>query len=232
MPLTGKTIAVLGGTGAEGSGLAFRWAHAGLSVVIGSRDGARAAATAVELNTTLLGQGSKPIVGLDNDSVAARGDIVVLAVPYAAQQATALAVKQHLAGKVLIDVTVPLVPPKVDRVQLPGGRSAVEQLAEKLGPETHVVAAFQNVGAHHLKDLAHSIDCDVLVCGDSKAARDVAIALAAAAGLDGIHAGPLANAAAVEAMTSVLIAINKAYKAKASGLRITGLPPRTPGGAA
>ena len=151
----------------------------------------------------------------------------MLAVPYAAQQATALAVKEHLAGKVLIDVTVPLVPPKVDRVQLPGGRSAVEQLAEKLGPEMQVVAAFQNVGAHHLKDLAHRIDCDVLVCADSKAARDTAIALAEAAGLVGIHAGALANAAAVEAMTSVLIAINKAYKAKASGLRITGLPPRT-----
>lgn len=229
MPLTGKTIAVLGGTGAEGSGLAFRWAHAGLRVVIGSRDGAKAAATAAELNALLK---RDAVSGLDNDSAAARGDIVVLAVPFAAQQATALAVKRHLAGKVLIDVTVPLVPPKVDRVQLPGGRSAVEQLAEKLGPETHVVAAFQNVGAHHLRDLAHTIDCDVLVCGDSKAAREVAIALAAAAGLDGIHAGPLANAAAVEAMTSVLIAINKAYKAKASGLRITGLPPRTPGGAA
>ena len=148
----------------------------------------------------------------------------MLAVPYAAQQSTALDIRHHLAGKVLIDVTVPLVPPKVDRVQLPGGRSAVEQLAEELGTGTQVVAAFQNVGAHHLKDLSYKIDCDVLVCGDSKPARETAIALAAAAGLVGIHAGPLANAAAVEAMTSVLIAINKAYKAKASGLRITGLP--------
>ncbi len=221
MPLTGKTIAVLGGTGAEGSGLAFRWAHAGLSVVIGSRDGAKAAAAAMELDGQI---GRRAIEGLDNAGAAARGDIVVLAVPYAAQQATALAVKPQLAGKILVDVTVPLMPPKVDRVQLPGGRSAVEQLAEKLGPETSVVAAFQNVGAHHLKDLSHRIDCDVLVCGDSKAAREAAIALAAAAGLTGIHAGPLANAAAVEAMTSVLIAVNKAYKAKASGIRITGLP--------
>lgn len=223
MPLTGKTIAVLGGTGAEGSGLAFRWAHAGLPVLIGSRDATRAGAAASELNVLL---GRPAIEGLDNHSAAARADIVVLAVPYAAQQATALSVKEQLAGKILIDVTVPLVPPKVDRVQLPGGRSAVELLAEKLGPEVQVVAAFQNVGAHHLKDLSHDIECDVLVCGDSKAAREMAIALAAAAGLVGIHAGALANAAAVEAMTSVLIAINKAYKAKASGLRITGLPPR------
>lgn len=229
MPLTGKTIAVLGGTGAEGSGLAFRWAHAGHRVVVGSRDGARAEAAAAELNALL---GRTAVTGHDNAAAAALGDIVVLAVPYAAQQATALAVKDHLAGKVLIDVTVPLMPPKVDRVQLPGGRSAVESLAERLGPQVQVVAAFQNVGAHHLKDLTHAVDCDVLVCADTKAAREVGIALAAAAGLVGIHAGPLANAAAVEAMTSVLIAINKAYKVKAAGVRITSLPARTIGGAA
>ncbi len=222
MPLTGKTIAVLGGTGAEGSGLAFRWAHAGIPVLIGSRDAAKAAAAADELNALLAGRTG--VTGLDNAAAAALADIVVLAVPYTAQQATALDVKSALAGKILVDVTVPLMPPKVDRVQLPGGRSAVEQLAEKLGPDTQVVAAFQNVGAHHLKDLAHRIDCDVLVCADSKAARETAIALAAAAGMVGIHAGALANAAAVEAMTSVLIAINKAYKVKASGVRITGLP--------
>lgn len=226
MPLTGKTIAVLGGTGAEGSGLAFRWAHAGLSVVIGSRDAAKAEAAATELNAAL---GRHLITGHSNAEAAARADIVVLAVPYAAQHATALDVRAHLEGKVLIDVTVPLVPPKVDRVQLPGGRSAVEQLAEKLGSGVQVVAAFQNVGAHHLKDLSHRIDCDVLVCADSKSSREIAIALAAAAGLTGIHAGALANAAAVEAMTSVLIAINKAYKVKASGVRITGLPPQPAG---
>jgi 8-hydroxy-5-deazaflavin:NADPH oxidoreductase len=264
MPLAGKTIAVLGGTGAEGSGLAFRWAHAGLKVVIGSRDAAKAAATAAELNGMLSQAGVAPqvldagvrpqaqtsqklehgtvlgsdpscpppsiIEGFDNLTAAARGDIVVLAVPFAVQQATALAVKNQLTGKTLVDVTVPLVPPKVDRVQLPGGRSAVEQLAEKLGPETAVVAAFQNVGAHHLRDIGHKIDCDVLVCADTKAAREIGVALAHAAGLTGIHAGALANAAAVEAMTSVLIAINKAYKAKASGVRITGLPPRQIGG--
>jgi NADPH-dependent F420 reductase len=227
MPLTGKTIAVLGGTGAEGSGLAFRWAHAGLTVVIGSREAEKAQAAAAELNALL---GKTAIVGLDNKAAAARGDIIVLTVPYAAETATALSVMDHLAGKVFIDVTVPLVPPKVDRVQLPGGRSAVEQLAEKLGPDVSVVAAFQNVGAHHLKDLAQTIECDVLVCGDSRPARDAAVALAEAAGLVGIHAGALVNAAAVEAMTSVLIAINKAYKAKASGIRITGLPSRASGG--
>ncbi len=224
--LDGKTIAVLGGTGAEGSGLAYRWAHAGLSVVIGSRDAAKSAGVADELNTAL---GRAGVSGASNVDAAARGDIIVLAVPYAAQQSTALSVADMLIGKTLIDVTVPLAPPKVDRVQLPGGRSAVEQLAEALGPDVAVVAAFQNVGAHHLRDIGHVIDCDVLVCSDSKAAREIGIALASAAGLNGIHAGGLANAAAVEAMTSVLIAINKAYKAKASGIRITGLPRRPPG---
>jgi NADPH-dependent F420 reductase len=195
-----------------------------LTVVIGSREAARAQAMATKLNALL---GRAAIDGVDNDTAAARGDIVVLTVPYAAATTTALGVKEHLVGKIVIDVTVPLMPPKVDRVHLPGGRSAVEQLAEKLGPDVSVVAAFQNVGAHHLKDLAHKIDCDVLVCGDSRTARDTAVALAEAAGLVGIHAGALVNAAAAEAMTSVLIAINKAYKAKASGIRITGLPPRT-----
>lgn len=223
MPLNSKTIAVLGGTGAEGSGLAFRWAHAGLAVVIGSRGASKARAMATELNTQL---GREAIAGLDNAAAAARGDIIVLTVPFAAAAATALSVREHLTGKLFIDVTVPLVPPKIDRVQLPAGRSAVEQLAERLGPGVNVVAAFQNVGAHHLRNLAHAIDCDVLVCGDSREARDAVVALADAAGLVGIHAGPLANAAAAEAMTSVLIAINKAYKVKASGIRITGLPVR------
>ncbi len=231
MPLAGKTIAVLGGTGAEGSGLSFRWAHAGLKVVIGSRDPAKATTIAAELNGLLANAGADTTIeGLDNATAADRADIVVLAVPFAVQQSTALAVRSQLASKTLVDVTVPLVPPKVDRVQLPGGRSAVEQLAEILGPDTAVVAAFQNVGAHHLRDLGHKIDCDVLVCADTKAAREIGVALAEAAGLVGIHAGALANAAAVEAMTSVLIAINKAYKAKASGVRITGLPPRQSGG--
>lgn len=224
--LADKTIAVVGGTGAEGSGLALRWAHGGLAVVIGSRDGQKARGVAEALNARL---GRSAIAFGSNEDAARRGDIVVLAVPYAAQQATALAIRDALAGKVLVDVTVPLEPPRVDRVSLPDGRSAVEQLALRLGPTVCVVAAFQNVGAHHLMDLGHTIDCDVLVCADTPAGRAVGIALAEAAGLVGIDAGVLANAAAVEAMTSVLIAINKRYKVKASGVRITGLPPRGTG---
>lgn len=227
--LTGKTIAVIGGTGAEGSGLALRWARAGLSVTIGSRDPSRAAAVAATLNAALTDTPfASAIRGRANLEAARAADIVVLSVPYTAQAATALDIAPALAGKILVDVTVPLMPPKVDRVQLPGGRSAVEQLAEKLGPDVTVVSAFQNVSATHLKDPAFVADCDVLVCGDSKAGRDVAVALAAAAGMRGVHAGMLVNSAAVEAMTSVLIAINKRYKVPGAGIRITGLPADIP----
>ena len=129
-----------------------------------------------------------------------------------------------LAGKVLIDVTVPLMPPKVDRVQLPNGESAVVALQRVLGEGVKVVSAFQNVSATHLKDASHVVDCDVLVCGDDAAAREVAVGLAHDAGLRAWHAGVLANSIAAEALTSVLIALNKRYKVSASGIRITGIP--------
>ena len=214
-------IAVLGGTGAEGSGLAFRWAHAGHKVVIGSRDAERAAGGAAELNALL---GGDKVQGTDNATAAAGCDVAVLTVPYAAQRPTALAVAYQLAGKILIDVTVPLVPPKVSVVQLPEGGSAVVALQSALGEGVRVVSAFQNISAHHLKDLDHVIDCDVLVCGDDKDAAEVAIALAKDAGLRGWYAGPLANSVVAEALTSVLIAINRRYKVPASGIRLTGVP--------
>ena len=143
---------------------------------------------------------------------------------YAGQAATAEAVGDLLAGKILVDVTVPLVPPKVDRVQLPEGGSAVLALQHRLGADVKVVSAFQNVSAAHLKDIAHEVDCDVLVCGDDAAARETVIGLAHDVGLKGWHAGPLANSAAAEALTSVLIVINKRYKITGAGIRITGLP--------
>ena len=216
------TIAVLGGTGKEGSGLAFRWAHAGYPIILGSRapDKAIAAADAMR---ALVGGGSS-ISGGSNDDSARAATIVVLAVPFSAQMATAVAVKESLRGKILIDVTVPLVPPKVDRVQLPAGGSAVAALQLELGADIKVVSAFQNVSSTHLKTLSHSVDCDVLVCGDDADAREVVVQLARDAGMTGWHAGPLANSAASEALTSVLIAINKRYKVPGAGIRITGVP--------
>lgn len=220
-PTPRAALAVLGGTGAEGSGLAFRWARAGHPVAIGSRDAARAQAAAAELNALI---GRDAVRGASLADAAASAGVVVLAVPYAAQRATALALRAELAGKILVDVTVPLVPPKVGTVQLPAGGSAVAALQAELGDGVKVVSAFQNVGAHHLKDPDHRIECDVLVCGDDPAARDAVIALAAAAGLRGLHAGPIANSAAAEALTSLLISINRRYKVPSAGLRITGLP--------
>jgi NADPH-dependent F420 reductase len=215
-------IAVLGGTGKEGSGLAFRWAHAGYPVILGSRTADKALAAAAELTTLLAGPGA--VSGAANPEAARAAAVVVLAVPYAAQRATALEVRAELEGKILIDVTVPLMPPKVDRVQLPAGGSAVEQLQRELGAGVRVVSAFQNVSAGHLKDLDHRIDCDVLVCGDDADAREIAVQLAQAAGMAAWHAGVLANSAASEALTSVMIAINKRYKVPGAGIRITGVP--------
>lgn len=208
-------IAILGGTGHEGGGLARRWARAGYPVVLGSRDAARAAETAAEL--------PGEVSGTDNLAAATRGEIVVLAVPWSAQISTLKSVATALAGKILIDVTVPLVPPKVSRVQLPPEDSAVVAAQTLLGPEVKVVSAFQNISAHVLADDAASVDCDVLVCGDDEAARETVVKLAEVAGMRAFHAGPLANSVAAEALTSVLIFLNRRHKVPGSGIRITGL---------
>lgn len=215
------SIGVIGGSGHEGGGLALRWAAAGHDVIIGSRDADKAQQAAQAFNALLGARGA--LRGGSNMEAAAQ-DIVVLAVPFAAQQATALALREQLAGKILIDVTVPLVPPKVSRVQLPPAGSAVAALQRALGEGVKVVSAFQNVSAAHLKDLAHDVDCDVLVCGDDIAARETVIGLARDAGMQGWHAGTLVNSAAAEALTSVLIAINQRYKVPGAGIRITGVP--------
>lgn len=216
-------IGILGGTGKEGSGLAFRWALKGHDVIIGSRSIERAQAAAEELNRLLGGRGS--VRGATNREAAQAAAIVVLAVPYAGQAATAEDVRNSLPGKIMVDVTVPLKPP-VDSVQLPHGESAVVALQRRLGSAVRVVSAFQNVSALHLKDATHEIDCDVLVCSDDNAARETVVTLAGDAGMRAWHAGPLANSVAAEALTSVLIAINKRYKVPMSGIRITGVPSR------
>jgi NADPH-dependent F420 reductase len=214
-------IAVLGGTGAQGSGLALRLAAAGHTVTIGSRSADKASAAAAELSAKLDG---KSIVGDDNRQAAAAAEVVMLTVPYAVQKTTVDEVIDEIAGKILIDATVPLVPPKVSVVQLPDGQSAVAAIQQHLGSRTRVVSAFQNVSAQHLADLNHDIDCDVLVCGDDREARAQVIALAQHAGMRAFHAGPLANSVVAEALTSVLITINRQFKVKHSGIVITGLP--------
>jgi NADPH-dependent F420 reductase len=215
-----RTIAVIGGTGAEGGGLALRWANAGHRVIIGSRDAARAQAAAEDLNGVL---GKPALSGKSNVDAVDLADIVVLTVPYASQLSTVEGLAGRLEGKILVDVTVPLMPPKVSTVQLPPADSAVVALQALVGPGVRVVSAFQNISAHKLKKLDHNISCDVLVCCDDKDARLVVMGLAQDAGLRGINAGPLANSTVAESLTSVLIWINRTYKIPDAGITITGL---------
>lgn len=222
------TIAILGGTGNEGPGLAQRWAKAGHDIIIGSRQAEKAERVADEVNERL----GEPLVrGLENPDAAAACELAVLTVPYSAQNALLASLKQELSGKVLINVTVALKPPKVARVYIPTEGSASEQAQELLGEDVTVVAAFQNVSADQL-DAEGPVDCDVLVCGDDKAAKQVAIGLARDLGTRGIDAGPLINAKAIEALTSILIGINIRYKVHGSGIRITGLDLPLDGGEA
>lgn len=215
-------LAILGGTGDLGTGLARRWSQAGYRVIIGSRTLEKAQAAIADLQEVMAGRGVAEIEveAMENLDAAGAADIVTLTVPFAHQVSTLEYVKPALDGKILVDVTVPLVPPKVGRVQLPEGGSAGQIAQDLLGDNVRVVSAFQNVAAHHLQE-GHGIECDVLVSGDDKEARAAVIALVEAAGMNGFHAGPIANAAAAEALTSVLITINRQYKCHA-GISITG----------
>jgi len=215
-----KTIAVLGGTGKEGKGLAFRWAKAGYLVLIGSRTPEKARATAVELASLLGGQVA--IEGTSNLTAAQRADIVALTVPYHAHRETLETIKDALKGKILIDVTVPLVPPNVSKVQMPPAGSAAQEALEILGEEVQVTSAFQNISHEHLL-LDGQVDSDVMVTGTSKEARSETLKLVAAVGLTGWDAGPIENSVVVEGMTSVLIGINKQYGIKSAGIRIIGV---------
>jgi len=206
------TIAVIGGTGKLGAAIARRLAKAG-KVIIGSRSAESADATASELGFCLA--------GLENAAAAAAGDIVIVTVPFAAQDATLFDIAPHVSGKIVVDTTVPLVPPRVMRVQLPAEGSAAVRAQRLLGDGVAVVSGFHNVAAHKLIT-DDDIGCDVLVFGDDKAARARVVALADAAGLRGLHGGPLANSAAAEALTSVLIFLNKTYQVDGAGIRITG----------
>jgi NADPH-dependent F420 reductase len=216
-----QTIAVIGGTGREGPGLALRWAKSGrYQVLIGSRQQEKAERVAAELNARLE---RNLIRGLVNPDAAAAADMVVLTVPYSAHVPTLESVRAGLRGKILVDVTVPLQPPQVSRVHIPPGGSAAAEAQALLGSDVRVVAAFQNIGAAHLQDPDHPIESDVLVCGDDKEAKAEVIALAEAAGMRGLDAGPLQNAVVAEGLTAVLIGINIRYKAKRAGVKITGI---------
>jgi 8-hydroxy-5-deazaflavin:NADPH oxidoreductase len=215
-----RTIAILGGTGKEGKGLAFRWAQAGHNIIIGSRTSEKALNAVEELKGLI----NKPlsIKGTDNNSAAREAEIVVLTVPFSFHKEMLQAIKEDVQGKIFIDVTVPIVPPKVTRVQMPPEGSAAQQAQMILGENVRVVAAFQNISYENLLT-GGKVDCDVLVAGGDKDARSQVISLVNDAGLMGIDAGPIENAVVVEGLTSILIGINKQFGVEASGIRITGI---------
>jgi NADPH-dependent F420 reductase len=214
------TIAIVGGTGALGSGLARRAALAGYSVAIGSRSPDKAA----EVAAALPRSGPAPR-GVSNAGAAAAGDLVIVTVPFSNQRPILEEIRPNVAGKLVVDTTVPLVPPKVSRVQLPADGCAALAAEKILAGTARVVSAFHNVAAHKLAG-DHAIDCDVLVFGDDAKDREVVIGLARDLGLRALHAGPLANSAAAEALTSVLIGINRTYSVDGAGIRITGIGER------
>lgn len=237
-------IGIIGGTGKEGRGLALRWARAGHDLAIGSRAAERGQAGARELAEILAadtgqdsgqqsgqqsqepgGEGQKPghIAGGDNAWAVRGSDIVVLAVPYGAHRDTLAELKSALAGSIVIDITVPLAPPRVREVHLPPGQAAALEAQELLGAGVRVVAALHHLSSAHLGDMDHAIDSDVLVCADDDDARAQAMTLIEDLGVRAVDAGPLRNAIALEALTPVLLHLNRRYKSRGCGLRITGL---------
>ena len=196
------TLAIVGGTGTLGSGLARRLAAAGYAVILGSRSADKAAEAARALPTA--------------------ADVVIITVPWETQAKILDEIAPHVTAKLVVDTTVPLVPPRVARVQLPPEHSAALTAQKRLGASVRMVSAFHNVAGHKLQT-DEPIDCDVLIFGDDPKDRAIVADLAKAAGLRGVHAGPLANSVAAEALTSVLIGINRNYKVDGAGIRITGI---------
>lgn len=220
---SGTTIGILGGTGDLGSGLARLLAAAGYRVVIGSRDKAKAEQAALALSSQL----NKSVKGDDNRGAAQAAEIVLLCVPYSNHDAMLDEIKPVMNGKILVDAVVPLMPPKVSVVQLPAAGSPALVAQRMLGEGVKVAAAFHNVGAKKLHG-GQKADCDVLVFADDAEVRQRVIEIADVVATRGIDGGVLANAVAAEALTSVLIAINRRYKVPGAGIRITGLPASEP----
>ncbi|MFL5295746.1 MAG: coenzyme F420-0:L-glutamate ligase [Phenylobacterium sp.] len=218
-------IAILGGSGALGAALAGRLAARGHAVVIGSRDPAKAQAFAAELAVRCGGNAA----GAGLAEAAADAEICILTVPYAAHAETLAQIRVAAQGKILVDATVPLRPPKVGTVQLPAAGSAAIEAQAALGESVRVVSALQTIGAEKLAT-GGAVDGDVLVAGDDAEAVEVVRSLLTELGLKSWHVGPLANSAAAEAMTSVLIQLNRRYKLTQSGVRIAGRRKGAPAG--
>jgi NADPH-dependent F420 reductase len=212
-------IAVLGGTGKEGRGLALRWAKANHEVILGSRDADRAKAKAAELSAIA----GTVVTGADNASAASAAEVVLLSVPYSGHAALLTELAPALAGRVVVDITVPLQPPRVREVHLPAGQAAALEAQAILGDRARVVAALHHVSSVHLVDVDHPLEGDVLVCSDDDAARTLVMGLVGDLGMRALDAGPLRNAIALESLTPVLLHINKKYKVEGAAIRFVGV---------
>jgi 8-hydroxy-5-deazaflavin:NADPH oxidoreductase len=215
-----KTIAIIGGTGKEGKGLAYRWALAGMNIIIGSRLKEKAEMAAKEVRDKCP-QGSKTI-GLENKEAAQKGDIIVLTIPFAAHRTILEEIKTYSTGKIFLDVSVPLIPPKITKVQMPKAGSALQEAKEILGENVLVASAFQNISHEKLLN-DEEIECDVLVCGENKEVRNIILFLVELAGLKGWDAGPIENSVVIEGMTSILLGINKQFGVSSAGIKISGV---------
>jgi NADPH-dependent F420 reductase len=215
------SLAIIGGTGKQGSALAARFAKAGVPVIIGSRDAQRGADAAAALCARL---NLNNISGTSNREAATQGDIVLLSVPYDGMPPILADLKESAQGKIIINIASALDPEKKTRAKIPPKGSITAEIQEFFGQGTRVVAAFQNISPEKLESEDAQIDSDVLVCGGDKDAREQVIALIQQAGIDAFDAGVLANAVAVETFTAVLIAINVKYKVKGAGIRLTSVP--------
>ena len=215
------SLAIIGGTGMLGRGLAARALRHGIRVCIGSRAVERARATAMQLRREIPGAEAS---GASNAAAAASAELIAVAVPFASQLETLRTIREAAKGKIVLEATVPLVPPRVARVQLPPEGCAAVRAQNELGPDVRVVSALHTVAAARLGSDASAAEIgDVLVFGDDKASREAVVALLAHMDLAALHGGPLANSAATEALTSVLIFLNRHYRADHAGLRIIGI---------
>ncbi len=212
-------IAIIGGTGKEGAGLALRWAAAGHEIIIGSRDAGRASAKAAELRAQT---GSAAIAGESNRKAASLGSVIVLAVPWTGLDATLPELREACRGKIVISTVVPLTFGGPRLFTPPPAGSAAEDAQRLLGEEARVVAAFHHVAAHELAELG-DLDSDLLLCGVDADAKRVTTELGASLGLRAIDVGPLSNAGPLEGLTAILATINRRYKITSSGIKITGL---------
>ena len=214
-------IGILGGTGKEGAGLAQRWALGGHQVIIGSRDAERARTKAAELSALASGA---TITGMANLDAATAAPVVVLTLPASGLAATLVPLKDACRGKVVISTVVPLTFGGGRLFTPPPQGSSAEEVQELLGAEARVVAAFHHIAAHELAATEHDIECDLLLCGGDAETKKVVTELGQSMGLRAVDVGALTNAGALEGITAVLATINRRYKLKNSGIKITGLP--------